>query len=108
MFASGQARVLPRFETVLSRVADALNGEEGRVIVEGHSDAQPINTARFPSNFHLSEARAASAASFMGALLNDADRLQVIGLGATQLLDRRNPNAAVNRRVELVLDRPLE
>lgn len=104
MFASARATLLPRYEAVLSKVATALNGEPGRVVVEGHSDAAPIKTARFPSNFHLSEARAAAVAAFMRPLLANPDRLDVIGLGATQLLDQQNPRGAVNRRVELVLE----
>ena len=105
MFASGQARLQPDFETILGKVADALNGEPGRVIVEGHSDAAPIRTARFPSNFHLSEARAAAVAAFLRPRLTRPDRLDVEPRGATQLLDPANPRGAVNRRVELVLER---
>lgn len=106
MFASAQATLLPKFEPVIAKVADALNGEPGRVSVEGHSDAAPIRTARFPSNFHLSEARAQAVAAFMRPLLTRPDRIDVTGLGATHPIDRANPRGAVNRRVEMVLDRP--
>ncbi len=105
MFASGQATLLPRFAPVLAKVAAALDGEPGRVLVEGHSDAAPIRTARFPSNAHLSRARAAAVASVLAERLADEDRLDVEGLGDSRLLDPDNPRGAVNRRVELVLAR---
>jgi type VI secretion system protein ImpK len=105
MFASAQATLLPRYEPVLAKVAAALDGEPGRVLVEGHSDAAPIRTARFPSNAHLSRARAGAVAAVLQQRLADPDRLDVEGLGDARPLDPANPRAAVNRRVELVLAR---
>lgn len=106
MFASGSATLQETFEPVLTRVAEALNDEPGEVILEGHSDAAPISTARFPSNFHLSEARAEAVAAFMRPILEESERLQVVGYGERYLLDPENPRSAANRRVELVLARP--
>jgi type VI secretion system protein ImpK len=108
MFRSGRATLQDQYLPVLERVSEALNGEPGRVLVEGHSDAEPISNARFPSNFHLSEARAAAVAAFMRDRLDNQSRLDVIGLGDTALLDPENPFSGVNRRVELVLDRLVE
>jgi type VI secretion system protein ImpK len=108
MFASGRATLQTQYRPVLDRVAEALNREPGRVLVEGHSDAEPISTARFPSNYHLSEARAQAVAAYLEQLLDAPGRLDVMGFGDTALLDPANPRSGVNRRVELVLDRPVE
>ena len=61
MFASGSATLEPRFAPLLRRIGEALREEPGAVQVLGHTDNQPIRTVRFPSNFHLSAARAEAA-----------------------------------------------
>jgi type VI secretion system protein ImpK len=108
MFRSGQAVLQEQYKPIIQKVAVALNDEGGRVLVEGHSDAAPISTARFPSNFHLSKARAEAVAAFMRGFLGQPGRLDVTGRGDTVLLDPKQPRGAVNRRVELVLDRPVD
>ena len=49
LFGSGSDVLEPDFVPVIDRIAAALNDEPGRIIVAGHSDNIPINTARFPS-----------------------------------------------------------
>jgi type VI secretion system protein ImpK len=67
MFASGSATVDPQFVPMLQRIGEGLRTESGRVMVIGHSDNQPIRTVRFPSNFHLSQARAEAASAIISA-----------------------------------------
>jgi len=103
MFRSGSADLMPRYEDVLERVAVSLRDEPGAMRIEGHSDSVPIRTARFPSNYHLSEARAEAVRAYLAPILQDPSRMSVEGFGANVLLDPSNPTGAVNRRVELVL-----
>ena len=107
MFASGEAALLPAAAHALGAVAGVVESDVQGVIVEGHTDDVPIRTARFPSNWELSGARAAAVVRFFLAR-DDAlspDRYQASGYGEFR---PRAPNAtpegrAQNRRVEILL-----
>ena len=59
LFAPGSATLVPEREALMVRIAEALALVPGNVLVTGHTDNQPIaRSARFPSNWHLSEERA--------------------------------------------------
>jgi type VI secretion system protein ImpK len=105
MFASGSATVEPRFVPMLQRIGEGLRIEPGRVMVIGHSDNQPIRTVRFPSNFHLSAARAEAAAAIISAATGDPGRFTVEGRAdAEPIADNRTPEGREeNRRIEVVL-----
>ena len=53
-------------------------------LVRGHADPSPISTARFPSNWELSAARAASVVRYLTDAGIMPDRLQVTGQGEFQ------------------------
>ena len=59
-------------EPVLRRIAQALAEVKGDVLVVGHSDNQPIRSLRFPSNWHLSTARAENVKAAMAGLVEPA------------------------------------
>lgn len=105
LFGSGRADVQPRYVEALERVARALNDEPGTVLVIGYSDNIPIRTARFPSNFELSLARASAVADMMRPFLADPSRLKPEGRGARDpIADNATPEGrALNRRIELLL-----
>jgi type VI secretion system protein ImpK len=105
MFASGSATVEPRFVPMLQRIGEGLRTEPGRVMVIGHSDNQPIRTVRFPSNFHLSSARAEAAAAIIAAATGDPGRFTVEGRAdAEPIADNRTAEGREeNRRIEVVL-----
>ena len=73
--------------------------------VDGHTDRRPIQTARFPSNWELSAARAISVVNFLIALGIPPDHLSATGYGAFQPIDDRDDEIAHrrNRRIELKL-----
>ena len=74
MFASGSATIDPRFVPVLNRLGAALKEEPGTIEVVGYTDNQPIKTVQFPSNYHLSAARAEAARSVLARVLGDPAR----------------------------------
>ncbi len=79
-------------------------GEE--LSIEGHTDNRPINTTRFPSNWELSAARAASALRFMRERAElDPRKTRVVGFAETRPLDTNDTDVgrSKNRRVEFVL-----
>ena len=65
MFRSGRAELIEPSRTILRMMADLLSAEIAAVVVEGHTDDQPITTALFPSNWELSAARATSVVRFL-------------------------------------------
>ena len=103
--AEGHER-LAAFAQVLKDVMVQIPTELPWILqVDGHTDARPIQTARFPSNWELSAARAISVVNFLIALGIPPDRLSATGYGEFQPLDDRDDEIAHrrNRRIELKL-----
>ena len=107
MFGPAKAAVKDAYyRNVLLRVAEALNDQAGEVIVQGHTDSVPLrNNRKFPSNYHLSVARAEAAMAVMAEKLQAAGRMTVEGLGDTKPIatNKTKDGRAKNRRVEIVL-----
>jgi len=103
LFASGRARVTSDYRQVLAGIGAALERESGIALVIGHTDSQPIRTLQFPSNWHLSAARAKSVAELLGAAMTDPTRLQPEGradkepIASNATADGRQ----ANRRIEI-------
>ena len=74
--------------------------------VAGHTDNLPINTARFPSNWELSAARAGSVIRYLIESGVDPARLRAEGYADTRPLTANDSDKsrAQNRRVELTLE----
>jgi chemotaxis protein MotB len=73
--------------------------------INGHTDRRPISTARFPSNWELSTARATSVAKFLIDQGVPADRVAAAGFAEYQPIDPRDSEEAYrrNRRIEVKL-----
>lgn len=73
--------------------------------VDGHTDRRPIATARFPSNWELSTARALAIVKFLRSQGIPPERLAATGYGEFHPLDARATEEAYarNRRIELKL-----
>ena len=105
LFASGSARLDAKLHPVIERIAAALDGLPGTIVVTGHTDHVPIRTARFPSNWELSTERARSVVRLMSAKLRQPARLRAEGLADSDPLAPNDSaaNRARNRRVEIIL-----
>jgi type VI secretion system protein ImpK len=108
LFASGSGAVKAQFLPLLSRIAAAMDQLQGEIVVEGHTDNVPIRSLRFPSNWHLSRARAESVAKIMATDLSKPSRIQSIGRGSAEPLTSNDTSEgrARNRRVEITLIKP--
>ncbi|MDB5958917.1 MAG: hypothetical protein JWP59_211 [Massilia sp.] len=109
MFGSGSAELESRLQPLLGRIGDALKTLPGKVIVVGHTDnARPGLSARFPSNYDLSRARAASVMQVLAARAGPPERYSAEGRGDAEPLVPNDSAAAraKNRRVELVVLAP--
>ncbi len=105
LFASGSTTVKQTLIPLLHRITDALNQLPGQVLITGHSDNVPIRSTRYPSNWHLSKARAEAVAKVVEQNLTDQNRVEIEGRSD---LDPIAPNSnregrAKNRRVEVTL-----
>lgn len=105
MFGSGSDRLVDAFQKPIARVAEALRDEPGKIIIVGHSDNVPIRSSRFPSNMHLSLARAKSVMKSMAATVQKTDRLSAEGRAdAEPIADNgTREGRATNRRIEVIL-----
>jgi type VI secretion system protein ImpK len=105
LFASGQSTVRDEYIGLLKRIAHALEAFPGRVLVTGHTDNVPIRTLRFPSNWHLSSARAQAVVKILAVEAGPGERYEAEGRGDREPLAANNTpaNRARNRRVEISL-----
>jgi type VI secretion system protein ImpK len=104
LFASGNATLNPGNQQTFGRVAAALNSVPGRVLVIGHTDAQPIQSLRYRDNYDLSRERAASVAALLQQSAKSAT-IEVNGVGPDKPLVNPEVTAADrarNRRVEIL------
>jgi type VI secretion system protein ImpK len=104
-FESGAADVRDAYLPVLSRVADALRETRGVILVRGYTDNVPMRSARYPSNWHLSQARADTVKDILEKRLAQPDRVRAEGRGDADPMAPNDTPAgrAMNRRVEITL-----
>ncbi|HSU24071.1 MAG TPA: flagellar motor protein MotB [Variovorax sp.] len=105
MFDSGSALVKPYMRTILQDIGTALNGIENRVSLAGHTDAAPYgNGDRGYGNWELSADRAnASRRELVASGMPDDKLVRVVGVAASDLLDKDNRLAPVNRRISITV-----
>ncbi len=109
LFASGSAQVKEAFVPVIQRVGRSLEDYPGGILVTGHTDNIPIRTLRFPSNWHLSQARAEAVRAILTGVMVDPERVIAEGKSdAEPLVANDTPaNRALNRRVDISLLSPV-
>jgi outer membrane protein OmpA-like peptidoglycan-associated protein len=102
---AGAAELLDGGKRVLTGLLPLLSAGGYMISVEGHTDSVPIATERFPSNWELSGARAASVVRELIALGIDENRLELSGFAHTRPLgDNATPAGRErNRRVNILL-----
>ncbi len=113
LFSPGSAEIGEEGRDQLIRVAQALKDIAAKIPpeidwilqVEGHTDRVPINTAQFPSNWELSQARAMSVIRLLTEQGIPPQHLAAAGYGEFHPLDSGGGDAALrrNRRIELKL-----
>jgi chemotaxis protein MotB len=110
-FDPGKIEVKPDALHLIETLAPIIlkNSENMMVVVEGHTDDNPINDSRFPSNWELSSFRAASVLRIFEKSGFNRKNLRAIGFSDTlpQFPNRDlsgraiSENQAANRRVVL-------
>jgi chemotaxis protein MotB len=109
LFASGASTLTNQGIDQLEKLVPLLAESAYRITVAGHTDNVPVRSQRFPSNWELSSARAGSVVRLFEADGILSSRMQATGYADTRPLARNDTERgrALNRRVELVLQPPL-
>ncbi|WP_343033886.1 MotB family protein [Aurantimonas aggregata] len=106
MFAIGSARPTPEAVAMMEKIAAALAKREGEVVIRGHTDARPFASGEY-DNWRLSTARAHMAYYMLARGGLDESRVRAIeGFADREPRDPANPEAAINRRIEILLTVP--
>ena len=113
LFSSGSADLggkgqdqLAKLAKTILEIADKIPTKLPWILrVDGHTDRNPIATARFPSNWALSTHRDLSVVNQLIRQGVPANRLAAAGFGEFQPLDTNNDEIAYrrNRRIEIKL-----
>jgi len=107
LFESGKATIKPEYEKLAKDIADLLVFEKPRqIVVTGHTDNVPINSAEFPSNWELSMMR---AINFLKTIVSndkmDPQLFSVKGYGENKPVASNDTaeGRSKNRRVEVLI-----
>jgi chemotaxis protein MotB len=103
MFAVGSAIPAPQTVRAMEEIAKALSARPGEIVIRGYTDARPFRSETY-DNWRLSTARAHMAQYMLvrGGLQEERVR-SVEGFADRDLKNTRDPNAAENRRIEILL-----
>jgi chemotaxis protein MotB len=106
LFDPGRTDIKAAGKDAIAQLTSALQAIAGRKFqVAGHTDDTPIHTAKFPSNWELSTARAVVVVNFMIKSGMEPPRLSAAGFADTDpVASNEAPEGkAQNRRIEIEL-----
>jgi type VI secretion system protein ImpK len=104
-FASASDKINTQYYPLLDKISQALGNVSVRIMVVGHTDSSPIFSAKFPSNWDLSKARALSVTEVL--INNNKVSATIVSEGRADtqpMVANDSPeHKAMNRRVEIIL-----
>ncbi len=98
-------------ELIISTIEEDMKEGVKQVMVDGHTDNVPMKSAKFPSNWELSAARASKVGRFIIEKMRfPPERMVVTGYGEFRPLkeNTNDDNRAANRRVEIKILKAIE
>jgi chemotaxis protein MotB len=104
MFKIGSA--MPNRDLVLAmdKIGRIINGQKGKITIQGYTDARPFRSDTY-DNWRLSTARAQSAYYMLvRGGVEERRIVEVSGFADRRPKDKANPLAAVNRRIEILME----
>lgn len=113
LFSSGSADISEQARKIFDEIAVILSVYSNPVQVEGFTDNIPINSAKYPTNWELSTARASAIVKHLALQGVAPERLSAVGYGEYQPIASNvsEQGRAQNRRVAIMvakrkMDRP--
>ncbi len=109
LFASGSATLKRSSLSSLDLLTSVLKTVQNEIRIEGHTDDVPMASPTFPSNWHLSVARAVSTAEYFVLKRGFApEKVTLVGYADQRPLvpNVSAENRAKNRRVDIVIIAP--
>ncbi|MBX5435935.1 MAG: OmpA family protein [Alicyclobacillaceae bacterium] len=105
LFDTGQAVIKPAARKILDGLVPFLRQVNNPIVIEGYTDNQPIHTAKFPSNWELSGARAIGVVRYLIARGVAPSRLSGVGYGQYHGVAPNDTPAhrQMNRRINIVI-----
>lgn len=105
LFESAKAEIRQEGKNVLDSVSKFLTGIDYEIKIDGHTDASPIKTFRYESNWHLSTARALNVAYLMVRNGMPEKNLVIRGYGSQRPVsdNATEEGRTLNRRVEITI-----
>lgn len=100
-FASGQASLKSEARRELDTIASRLKRDHpgAEIVVEGHTDSDPVRKSKYGSNEALSKARADAVRDYLASKGISRNRIDTVGKGASE----PKGSKAASRRVEIVV-----
>lgn len=106
LFQSGQADLKDEAASLLEIVFNTISKIPNHVVIEGHTDSIPIKSSKFPSNWELSAARAASVARYFEDIDTElVKRVSIAGYADTKPKANNSTvqGRSANRRVDIII-----
>jgi chemotaxis protein MotB len=106
MFAVGSAEPNDLLSKLIAALTPIMSGYADRMILRGHTDARPFRGDNKNNNWRLAMARAEAAYAMLLQSGIDEGRFERIEAHADRKLRLpSDPQAAVNRRIEIIMRR---
>ncbi|WP_018860516.1 MULTISPECIES: flagellar motor protein MotB [unclassified Thioalkalivibrio] len=103
MFDTASSTPLEHADAILRELASLINKVPNRISITGHTDARPLLRADY-SNWELSADRANAARRALIAGGAEPDQVaRVVGLADSVPFNRDDPEAAINRRISIIV-----
>ncbi|NRD79369.1 OmpA family protein [Bacillus sp. BRMEA1] len=105
IFDSGSDQLKANFTPILDNIAKMLQTVDNSIIIEGHTDNQPIHSTQFISNWELSGARALSVVHYLQSKSINPQRMRYTGYGEYKPIYPNDTPAhrEANRRVNIIV-----
>jgi len=105
LFDTGKATLRPQGVQVLNALGPVLRKLPNEMVIEGHTDSQPIYSGKFASNWELSTTRATTVLRYLLRKGVDPEKVSAAGYADTRPLRAGTSAAALarNRRVAILI-----
>lgn len=106
LFSSGSAELTPQAKKLIDKIGVLIYEKFVMhcIRVEGHTDSMPISSAKYPSNWELSSARACTIVRYLINRFKFSPKLfTAVGFADTRPVKNTQNNIALNRRVEIMI-----